>query len=255
VVLIHGAGANLEDMRVAVGDRLAKDRRIIFVDRPGFGFSVRGSGEAYSPAYQAGILGKILDQLAVERAIVVGHSLGGAVALTFALDFPQRVAGLVLIAPVTHPRLRFFNLHNRIFMSPFGWLFAHTLATPLGTLLLVPGVWTAFLPQKMPRKYAKQTAAWLILRPGSLIANWTDVGRLDPFLKRQVARYKELTAPTIALNGDRDPLIHAEQHVMLVAKDAPSVKVEILPGYGHMLHHAAADRVVAAVDELSASID
>ena len=51
------------------------------------------------------MLRDIFDRLDVDRAIVVGHSWGGTLALTFALDFPQRVAGLVLIAPATHPGL------------------------------------------------------------------------------------------------------------------------------------------------------
>ena len=103
VVLLHGAGANLEDMYLALGERLAAHHHVILVDRPGLGFSARKAGEGSSPAYQAAVLRDVLDRLGVDRVILVGHSWGGTLALTFALDFPQRAAGLVLVAPPTHP--------------------------------------------------------------------------------------------------------------------------------------------------------
>jgi pimeloyl-ACP methyl ester carboxylesterase len=91
----------------------------------------------------------------------------------------------------------------------------------------------------------------LVLRPATLLANWADVGCLEKFLARQMERYGELRAPTIALVGDRDPLVPPEQHVMKLAAAAPVVKVELVAGFGHMLHHGAADRVAAAVEEVS----
>ena len=59
---------------------------------------------------------------------------------------------------------------------------------PLGSLLIWLGAQGAFLPQKAPSRYVKRSAAMLILRPESLLANWTDVGGLDPFLREQVSR-------------------------------------------------------------------
>ena len=251
VVLLHGAGANLLDMDVALGERLALRHRVILIDRPGFGFSARGTRKSASPAFQAGVVNEIFDRLGVSRAIVVGHSWGGSLALTFALDYPQRVAGLVLVASPTHPTMSFMTWHNALFTSPLGWLFARTLALPLGALLIELGIRAAFLPQTMPPRYSKRTAAWLILRPATLMANWQDVGGLDPFLRGQVGRYGELAAPTIALNGDRDPVVKPERNAAKLAEAAPVVKVEILPGFGHMLHHAAADRVASAVEDVA----
>ena len=92
-------------MNLALGERLAARHRVILIDRPGFGFSARRRGDGSSPAYQAAVLRDVLDKLGVARAIIVGHSWGGTLALTFALDFPERVAGLVLIAAPTHPGL------------------------------------------------------------------------------------------------------------------------------------------------------
>jgi pimeloyl-ACP methyl ester carboxylesterase len=251
IVLLHGAGANLEDMDIALGERLAARHRVILLDRPGFGFSARKAGEGSSPAYQAAVLRLVLDGLGVDRVILVGHSWGGTLALTFALDYPQRVAGLVVIAPPTHPHLRDLTRLHRWLTTPFGRLFAHTLALPFGLLLMRLGVRNAFSPQKMPREYIKRSATWLVLRPATLFANWADIAHLEPFLARQAERYGELVAPTIAIAGDRDTLVPTPLHSELLAAAAPSVKLSVLPGFGHMLHHDAADHVAAAVAEVA----
>ena len=255
VVLLHGAGSNLQDMNFALGERLAVKHRVILVDRPGFGFSTRKTKAGSSPAYQAAVLRGLLDRLGIERAIIVGHSWGGTLALTFALDYPKHVAGLVLIAPPTHPGLWRVTKLNGLLATPLGWLFAHTLALPFGAVLINPGCRSAFLPESMPDQYVKRSATALVLRPATLLANWADVGALDEFLARQASRYGTLTAPTVALTGDQDPLVPPERHAMKLAAAAPVARVEVLPGFGHMLHHAAADRVAAAVEEVARSVD
>lgn len=252
VVLLHGAGANLHDMRLALGERLAASRRAIMVDRPGFGWSERGGRrELSSPARQAVMLAEVLDRLEVKRAIVVGHSWGGSLALTFALDFPHRAAGLVLVAAPTHPSYLGIARLNAILLTPLGRLFAHTLALPFGALFLRPGTRAAFRPQPMPRKYVSRSAVALILRPAALIANWADVGGLNSFLGQLSSRYGELQTPTIVIGGDRDFLVPPRWHGEKLAATADCVSVRVLPGYGHMLHHERADDIVAAIDEIA----
>src|SRR5215469_13266633 len=92
IVLIHGAGCNLEDMRLALGERLSARHRVILVDRPGMGWSKRKTRDGSAPQFQAAILREVLDRLGVERAVIVGHSWGGALAASFALDYPDRAA-------------------------------------------------------------------------------------------------------------------------------------------------------------------
>jgi pimeloyl-ACP methyl ester carboxylesterase len=254
IVLLHGAGANLEDMHLALSQRLAARHRVILIDRPGFGFSARKKGEGGTPAYQANVLRQVLDQLGIDRPIIVGHSWGGTLALAFALDFPQRVAGLVLIAPATHPGVWRLSKLNALLASPVGWLFAHTLALPFGAMLIWPGSRTAFLPQVIPQHYVKDSAATLVLRPRTLLNNWADVGSLEEALVRQAERYGKLTTPTVVFNGDRDPLVPPADHSLKLAAAASCVKVNVLPGFGHMLHHAAADRIAAAIEDMAKSV-
>ena len=122
IVLLHGAGCNLEDMRLALGERLAARHRVILLDRPGLGWSERRSSDGSSPAYQAAMLNAVLERLGVDRSFWSAIPGGGLLALTFALDYPHRVAGLVVIAPPTHPWLGQTKWLYSVFAIPvFGW--------------------------------------------------------------------------------------------------------------------------------------
>jgi pimeloyl-ACP methyl ester carboxylesterase len=82
------------------------------------------------------------------------------------------------------------------------------------------------------------------------MANWADVGGLHYFLKGQISHYPTLAPPTFVFVGDRDPLV-PHGHCNDLAAMSPAVKVTVLPGFGHMLHHAAADQIVAAVEQVT----
>ena len=156
---------------------LAARYRVILVDRPGHGWSDRPGGSAdASPARQAALIHQALERIGVTRAIVVGHSWSGALATAYALAYPRDVAGLVLLAPVTHPWPGGVGWYNPLLTTPvIGPLFAHTLALPLGKLLVGPGVKAVFAPQEPPEDYRKRAAAEMMLRPSELIANAEDL--------------------------------------------------------------------------------
>jgi pimeloyl-ACP methyl ester carboxylesterase len=254
IVLVHGAGCNLEDMRLALGDRLAAHHRVILIDRAGLGWSTRAGRRDSSPARQATMLRDVLDNLSVGRAIVVGHSWGGTLAASFALDHPQRVAGLVLLAPPLFPFRRSMTWLYEIFALPvFGWLYARTLALPLGLAFIGMALASAFLPQLPPRGYIKRTAALLLLRPATFLANARDVAGLREFLQAQASRYGALAMPTIVMSGDRDRVVPPRRHAMAFAAIVPRTRLVVLPGIGHMLHHVAADRVIAEIETLTTS--
>jgi pimeloyl-ACP methyl ester carboxylesterase len=253
IVLLHGAGCNLEDMRLALGERLAARHRVILVDRPGLGWSERKGRHGSAPAYQAALLRDVLDRLSVERAIVVGQSWGGSLAATFALDCPGRVAGLVLLAPPLYPLLRRMTLLYTVLAAPIaGWVFARTLALPVGVLFMGSALAGAFFPQRAPRGYIRRTAGPLLLRPAVFLANARDIADLAANLAPQIARYGTLKAPTVIMTGDRDMIVAARDHAMAFAAAVPKAKLVLLPGIGHMLHQVAAERVVAEIEELIA---
>jgi pimeloyl-ACP methyl ester carboxylesterase len=252
LVLLHGAGCNLEDMRLALGERLATRHRVILIDRPGQGWSESRGRKLSSPAAQAIVLRDVLDRLGVARAVLVGHSWGGALALTFALDHPQRAAALVLLSPPTHPQLRRMTRLYRMLAAPLaGWLFAHTLALPMSAAAFGSGIGAAFAPQAPPRHYLKRSAAFLLLRPAAFLANARDMADLQAFLARQAPRYRELAVPTVIVQGDSDGVVPIEKHAKAFAVAAPRVQLVVLPGIGHMPHHAVPDRVTVEIEQIA----
>src|SRR5262245_57604417 len=101
VVMIHGLGGNLLQFEYALPGHLARASRLILVARPASGCSTRAAGADASLTAQAATIAKLIRALGLTRPLVVGHSLGGAISLALALDHPDCVGGLALVAPLT----------------------------------------------------------------------------------------------------------------------------------------------------------
>jgi pimeloyl-ACP methyl ester carboxylesterase len=255
VVLLHGASGNLGDMWLALGERLAARYRVVLVDRPGHGWSDRPDGAAdASPARQAALIHQALTRIGVTRAIVLGHSWSGAAATAYALAFPDAVAGLVLLAPVTHPWPGGVAWVNRAVTTPIvGPLIARTLILPFGYFMMPFGVDAVFAPQSPPPDYIARTGLRLILRPSEFTANAQDIVGLHAFVTAQSPRYGEIKAPVAIVAGDgNDKTVYTDIHSRTIAKQAARVDLTVLPGIGHMVQFVATGRVVQAVDDVAA---
>lgn len=99
VLFLHGLGSSLKFWRYQLDAFAAKGYRVIAIDQLGFGKSDKPAQFPYSMEAQAAVVDEVLERLQVPRAIVVGHSMGGEVALAVALRFPSRVEALVLTSP------------------------------------------------------------------------------------------------------------------------------------------------------------
>jgi pimeloyl-ACP methyl ester carboxylesterase len=266
VVLLHGAGTNLGDMQLALGNRLAAIYRVILIDRPGHGWSDRPDGWAdASPAKQAKLIHQALERISVARSILIAHSWAGALAAAYALDYPHSVAGLVLLAPVTHPRPKSIAWYNSIIVALLsesarcatvpiiGPLFAHTLALPLGKLLIGLGVRSTFAPQEPPSDYLARTGGELLLRPSEFVSNAQDLAAIQEFVEVEALKYGAIETPTAVITGDADEALSPEIHAKTMAAVLPHAQLIVLPGVGHMVQFAATERIIKVVAELFAA--
>jgi len=251
IVLLHGASSNLEVMRQPLGERLARHHRVVLFDRPGHGWSTRARVEDSTPAAQARMIEEALVQLGVNRAIFVVHSWSGALGLRLALDYPDRVAGLVALAPVAYPWRGGVGTYNAIISMPLiGPLLAWTITLPLGLVFAGAGARGVFLPQTMPDGFVADTATPLLLRPREFIANARDLVTLKAAVAEQAPRYREIRVPIAILAGDADKTVSTNIHSRPLAAAVPNAKLIVLPDIGHMVQQAATDQVIAEIDAM-----
>jgi pimeloyl-ACP methyl ester carboxylesterase len=256
IVMLHGASANLEVMRQPVGAGLAKTHRVILIDRPGHGWSTRARLEDSTPEIQGRMLDEVLAKLGVGEAVFVVHSWAGALGLRMALDYPQRVAGLVMLAPVAYPWPGGVGRYNRIVSMPMiGPLLAYTITLPLGTLVAGPGARGVFLPQAMPAGFLENTATALLLRPREFLANARDLVTLKAAVAEQAPRYAEIKAPITIIAGDTtDKTVSTNIHSRPLASTAPNAKLIVLPDVGHMVQYAVPDLVISEIEAMIAGM-
>src|SRR5438876_2716042 len=118
-VLIHGFLGHTYSFRYLIPE-LAKDQRAVAVDLKGSGYSGRPNKGDYSLSEQARVVMRLMDKLGIDRASVVGHSLGGEVAMRIAANRPERVDKLVLAASVSGDRIP--SLPVTPLIKPVLWL-------------------------------------------------------------------------------------------------------------------------------------
>jgi pimeloyl-ACP methyl ester carboxylesterase len=254
IVFLHGASGSHADPMLALGDRLSERYRVIALDRPGHGWSERIDGPAAAlPARQAEIVRQALARLNVDRAVVVAHSWAGAVLPNLSLIDPELVAGALYLAPVTHPwpggGIAWY--HAPAARSWLGWLMTRTITTPTGALVLDAATRAVFAPQEPPAHYVERARVPLTLRPSAFRANSQDVAGLYAAVSAQQVRYPEIRVPTVIISGDADPIVWTDVHSRGLAWAVPGTRLIILPGVGHMPHHAAPDLVIAEIEVLA----
>lgn len=252
VVLLHGASNHQADLMNELAPRLA-GARLIAIDRPGLGWSDRIAGRAMAdPARQAAVVIEALGKIGVEEAILVAHSLAGAMAARIALERPDMVKGLVMLAAVSHPWPgRTISWYYHPAAHPvIGPAFVRLLAVPVGALILRRSVAGVFEPQAAPPDYAMRAGIGLVLRPASFEANAQDVKAMYDFVERQASRYGELKMPVVAIAGEGDSVVWTHIHSRGITEAALEGKLIVLDGVGHMPHHAVPDRIAAEVRAL-----
>lgn len=252
VLLLHGASGNAFDMFVALAERLAESGlRVLSVDRPGHGWSDRiGGRAASSPVVQARLVRRAAEELGVRRAIVAAHSLGAITGLALALDHPEFVRGLTLIAPVSHPWPGGVAWYYSLGAHPvLGPAFRQLLTLPVGMARMSSAVASVFAPNAPPPDFIEATRLPLVLRPLHFRANCEDVAGAETAVAVLSPRYGGIRAPTEVVTGNSDGVVSAHIHASGLARDIPRARLTTLEGVGHSPHHAAPERIAAIILE------
>ena len=249
IVLIHGASGNLRDFTFSLVDKLANRYRVTAFDRPGLGYTERVNPEGTTLIEQAILLADASDQLGLQKPMVLGQSYGGAVALAWAVERPDSLSALILLAAASNPWSSDLDLFYKITSSELG---AATVVPMLTAFVPTPVVDAAiesvFAPQEEPDGYADHIGAPLTLRRQTLRANAKQRANLLDEIKRLHTRYGVIDVPTEIVHGDADTTVGLSIHSIPLSKQIKGANLTVLEGIGHMPHHAAEPEVIDAID-------
>jgi pimeloyl-ACP methyl ester carboxylesterase len=252
VVFIHGASGNFRDQEAAFRQALEGRAEMLFVDRPGHGYSERGGPENGFPDGQAAAIARLMKKRGIDKAIISGHSFGGAIAASFGLYHPEKTAGLLFLAPATHPWPGRIDWYYKLTARPVvGRLFSHLLALPAGLMVRKAATRSVFHPNPCPATYLRDGAPYLVLRPKVFRSNAIDVANLNGYVTRVAPRYTEITAPTVIITGDSDAIVAEEIHSRGLARDITGSELVSIRNLGHKPDYLASDVVIAAIEKLS----
>lgn len=248
VLMIHGLGGQMRHFTHSMLERLRGEFRVVVIDRPGSGYSTRVGEAPGRLGAQAESVASLIRALGLDRPILVGHSLGGALALAVALEHPELVRGLALIAPLTQVQVTTPDAFARLMIrSPsVRRLVAWTLATPLairGSRAVLAAI---FAPEPVPHDFATAGGGLLSLRPGAFYETSSDLVAVNADLRRMVGRYGTLALPIRILFGRDDRILAPSVHGERLAAIGSHVSLELVEG-GHMLPLTQPDRAASFV--------
>ncbi|MBN9672410.1 alpha/beta hydrolase [Labrenzia aggregata] len=251
LVFLHGASGNAYDTLMAFRKALEGRYGLLFLDRPGLGFSERDFSRHSSPEGQAELIEALLERLGIGRAIVIGHSYGAAVTAALGLRAPERVTGLAFLAPASHPWPGDVDWYYKLAAMPVaGEIFARTVALPSAEMLAPTAIERVFSPNRVPDDYSSRTRLPLVFLPSTFRANSADIAGLKESVTRQSKRYPSLSQPALVVTGTRDKVVWPSIHSEGLMRDLPDADLLVLEGGGHMPHHTHTDEIISALDKL-----
>ena len=235
LVLIHGISGQLQHFTYAVADLLNEDFRVISIDRPGCGYSRRDKDELAALPEQARMIGEFLDIMGIEKPLIAGHSLGGAITLAIALDRPDKTEAIALIAPATQMQDEVDPIFKGLeIRSPFmRRLIGNTIAVPAAKASAAQVLAHAFRPEQPVEDFMTRAGAALGLRPKSFITGSCDLVTLESAMPKQVVRYEKLKVKGGILYGTEDAVLNPDLHGRSMMRYG--LVYEELEGRGHML--------------------
>lgn len=229
LVLIHGNNSSAYTWK-DVFDALAAEFRVVALDLKGFGFTGKPAGGDYGNEAQAALVVGLMDELKIGRAVLVGSSLGGVVALAAAIDYPERVAGLVLVGSAAFAGPRGASLAPSFVEWPYVGAAAAALALTSDRLVR-DGLRESFHDQS--KVTDERVAAYylpLTTRAGQrgalAVRRQRDMGRVERLLGR-------VTQPALLIWGVEDRVIPLADGRRLQAA-LPGSRLVVFDACGHL---------------------
>jgi len=232
LLFVHGWLGQLNHFSFALAT-FFPERRVVLVDRPGCGYSQ--VARAPTIAENAAIMAAFMNRIGLEKPLVVGHSLGGAIALALALDHGAKIAGLALIAPFTQflSASAFYKM-----MAEQGrvsrWISAWLLGPILSVLRAASPVHPGFAPEPVPKNFWKGAGGALPLRPNCLLLGALEVPGQQRELDAMAARYGSISSPVSILFGVGDRLLDPKTQGEAFCAVAQTAELKVIEG-GHGL--------------------
>ena len=238
VVFVHGLCGQMRNFAYLPLEALAREHRIILVDRPGSGYSTRGPQAPANIRAQANTVARLIAALGLEAPVLVGHSLGGAIALAVALDHPESVARLALIGPLTHVQTEVPKAFRALVVrsARVRRFMARTLATPFGLATSTATLKAVFAPEAVPADFRTRGGALLSVRPKGFYNASLDLVAIEDSddLEIMEQRYADLTVPVDVLFGRDDIVLDWMRHGDTLRRRSNRVTLKVIDG-GHML--------------------
>ena len=238
LVLIHGLGGCLYNFRYNIA-ALSERLRVVALDLKGFGYSDRPPDADYSQTAQAELVAGFMHQLGIERAAVLGHSLGGAIALRLASLFPERVDRLILVASAPPARL----------VPPLGGVALRPILR-LGTALVLhqPGLRETVLrsgfydPSFVTAEMVEEFRRFSRIRGSTeaIVHVLADSAHDEPLALARICQ------PTLLLWGDGDRAMGLRIARWFLAQ-LPDARLRVIERARHMVIEERADESNAAI--------
>ena len=255
IVLLHGNGTLIQDwIACGVLNYLSRTHRVIAFDRPGFGYSERPRSRIWTPAAQAELIAKALEQLEEETATVVGHSFGALVALELALAHPERVSSVAVLGGYYYPSVR----GDVVFAAPpaiplLGDVMRYTVSPLIGGALKPVIDAKIFNPAPVAESWTEEFPFQMTLRPSQIRAEAAEAGMMIPAAALLAKRVGELTQPITIIAGDGDEVVDTAAQAERLGEELPHSSLIIVEGAGHMVHHTAPGDVIQAITKLAST--
>ena len=255
LIALHGAGGNLRDFTFSLTNKLASDYTIYAFDRPAHGYSDIFAPSGETLADQARIITKAAQTLGVEHATVMGYSFGGTVAMNMALDHPDFVDAMLLIAAPIHtwPDDWISSTYRIAALPLIGPAIMHMAFVILPDSYFRNAYSGVFAPQTPPDGFLDHVGIGHSVNPNRFVVNARQIVPMAAQIKSMIPRYDTLKMPIEIIHGTADKSVSSHYHTsdFMAMQPRPYANATYIDGMGHGIHQLAIDEIVSALKRLS----